>query len=55
MKPSSKDKHQSDPGCHGRVITALEIQAEHVASCRARWATASYLSFRITIWKVSAQ
>lgn len=55
IKPLSKDKHQSDPGCHGRVITAPKLQAEHITSCRARWATASYLSFRITIWKVLAQ
>ena len=29
IKPLSKDKHQSDPGCHGSVITAPKIQAEH--------------------------
>lgn len=55
VKSLSKDKHQSDPGCHGRVTAAPETQAEHITSCRARWAAAPYLPSHITIWKVLAQ
>lgn len=48
MKPLSKDKDQSDSGCHKRVITFPKVQAEHITSYRARWA--SYLPVHITIW-----
>lgn len=32
-----------------------KVQAKHITSCQARWATAAYLPFHITIWKVLAQ
>lgn len=53
MKPLSKDRHESDRAVAEGDNTPT-IQTQYTTSCRARGATASYLPFHITIWKVLA-